>query len=64
MPRAMLWCFEVGDDSRIYVKVGESVLKKYGGVLKIKCAKEEDKPDHIRVRIILLYYLFGKLYLN
>ena len=52
MPRAKLWCFVVGEDSRIYVRLGESVLKKYGAVLKIKCATKEDqdKPDHIRVR--------------
>ena len=59
MPRARLWCFVVGEDSRIYIRLGDSVLKKYGAVLKIKCAKEDqDKgPDHIRVRIATFFHI-------
>ena len=50
MPRAKLWSFEIGEDCRIYVKHGSTLLKKYGGVLKIKLAQEEDKQkDHIKV---------------
>ena len=50
MPRAKLWCFEIGEDNRIYVKHGSNLLKKYGGILKLKLAQEEDKQkDHIKV---------------
>ena len=50
MPRAKLWCFTLGEDGRIYIKHGSALLRKYGGVLKIKLAQEEDKEkDHIKV---------------
>ena len=49
MPRKQLWHFEPGPNNDcIYVKHGDSLLSKYGCVVKIKVSKEEKGDNYIK----------------